>query len=90
MAGNPTQPTEQPANEEVEPQGDKPAGKPPNPLQVVGSVLAAAFGVQSSRNRERDFTRGSFGPFIAAGIIFTVLFIGALYLVVSTVLSNAR
>ena len=59
-----------------------------NPVQVVGSVLAAAFGVQSSRNRERDFTQGSFGPFIAAGIVFTVLFVGALYLVVSTVLSG--
>ncbi len=59
-----------------------------NPLQVIGSVLAAAFGVQSSRNRERDFKQGSFGPFIAAGIIFTALFIGVLYLVVTTVLSG--
>ncbi len=69
---------------------EKPAApeKRLNPLQVVGSVLAAAFGVQSSRNRERDFTQGSFGPFIAAGIVFTVLFVGALYLVVSTVLSG--
>ena len=61
-----------------------------NPLQVVGSVLAAGFGVQSSKNRERDFKQGSFGTFIAAGIIFTILFVGAVYLVVSTVLSNAR
>ena len=61
-----------------------------NPLQVVGSVLAAGFGVQSSKNRERDFKQGSFGTFIAAGILFTILFVGAVYLVVSTVLSNAR
>jgi hypothetical protein len=61
-----------------------------NPLQVVGSVLAAAFGVQSSRNRERDFKQGSFGSFIVAGIVFTALFVGAVYLVVTTVLSNAR
>ncbi len=61
-----------------------------NPLQVVGSVLAAAFGVQSSKNRERDFKQGSFGVFIAAGIVFTVLFVGTVYLVVTTVLSNAR
>lgn len=59
-------------------------------LQVVGSVLAAALGVQSSRNRERDFKQGHFGVFIAAGIIFTALFVGAVYLVVTTVLSNAR
>ena len=73
-----------------EPAADQTEDKAPNPLQVVGSVLAAAFGVQSRRNRERDFKHGSFGPFIAAGIIFTILFIGVLYLVVSTVLSNAR
>lgn len=60
------------------------------PRQVIGSVLAAAFGVQNSKNRERDFEGGNIGTFIVAGIVFTVLFIGALYLVVSTVLENAR
>ena len=72
-------------------QQQQPSSEPPkrlNPFQVIGSVFAAAFGVQSSRNRERDFSHGSFGPFIAAGIIFTILFIGALYLVVTTVLSG--
>ena len=60
------------------------------PLQVAGSVLAAAFGVQSSKNRERDFKGGSFLPFIIAGVLFTALFVGSVYLVVSTVLENAR
>lgn len=61
-----------------------------NPLQVIGSVLAAAFGVQSSRNRERDFKEGRFVTFIIAGLVFTALFVGTVYLVVSTVLENAR
>lgn len=60
------------------------------PLQVVGSVFSAALGVQSSENRERDFKKGRFGVFIAAGIIFTALFVGTVYLVVSAVLSSAR
>lgn len=60
------------------------------PLQVVGSVFSAALGVQSSENRERDFRKGRFGIFIAAGIIFTALFVGTVYLVVSVVISNAR
>jgi hypothetical protein len=67
--------------------------KPPGrlgTLQIAGSVLAAAFGVQSSRNRERDFKEGRFLPFIIAGILFTALFVGGVYLVVSTVLENAR
>ncbi len=64
--------------------------RPLKPHQVVASVLAAAFGVQSSRNRERDFKEGRFGTFIVAGILFTALFVGTVYLVVSTVLENAR
>ena len=55
-------------------------------LQVVGSMLAAGLGVQSSKNRERDFKQGLAGVFIAAGLIFTALFIGAVYTVVTLVL----
>ncbi len=61
-----------------------------NPLQVIGSVLAAGLGVQSSKNRERDFKQGRAGVYIAAGLIFTVLFIAALVTVVQLVLENAR
>lgn len=51
--------------------------------QVIGSVLAAGFGVQSSSNRERDFNQGSARQFIIAGIVFTVMFVGALISVVN-------
>ncbi len=61
-----------------------------NPLQVIGSVLASGLGVQSSKNRERDFKQGRAGVIIAAGLIFTVLFIAALVTVVQLVLENAR
>lgn len=60
-----------------------------NPLQVVGSVFAAGLGVQSSKNRERDFKQGRIGVFIGAGIAFTLLFIGLVVLVVQTVLNSA-
>lgn len=60
-----------------------------NPMQVVSSVLAAGLGVQSSKNRERDFKQGKFGVFIAAGIIFTLLFIGIVFTIVQVVLKNA-
>ncbi len=60
-----------------------------NPLQVVSSVFAAGLGVQSSKNRERDFKQGRAGVFIAAGIIFTLLFIGAVFTVVQLVLKSA-
>ncbi|TXS95806.1 DUF2970 domain-containing protein [Parahaliea maris] len=60
-----------------------------SPWQVISSVFAAGFGVQSSRNRERDFKQGRLGIFVAAGIIFTLLFIGTVFFVVQMVLKNA-
>ena len=66
------------------------ASGPPtlNLLQVISSVLAAGLGVQSSRNRERDFEHGRAGTFIVAGLVFTALFIGGVYTVVSLVLAG--
>ena len=60
-----------------------------NPFQVIGRVFAAGLGVQSSKNRERDFKQGRMGVFIAAGIIFTLLFIGTVVTVVQMVLRGA-
>lgn len=68
---------------------DEPKSQKLGPLQVVGSVFAAGLGVQSSRNRERDFKHGKFGVFVAAGIVFTLLFIGTLFAVVQLVLKGA-
>ncbi len=57
--------------------------------QVISSVFAAGLGVQSSKNRERDFKEGSPGMFIIAGLVFTALFIGGVYLLVQIVLKTA-
>ncbi|MDB2434432.1 DUF2970 domain-containing protein [Luminiphilus sp.] len=54
-------------------------------LRIVQSTLAAAIGVQSKKNRERDFEQGNAGTFIVAGILFTVLFIATIVVVVSAV-----
>lgn len=55
-------------------------------LQVAQSVIAASIGVQSNRNRERDFHQGSARTFIIAGLIGTLLFILTVCTVVSLVL----
>lgn len=59
--------------------------KRPTRWQVICSVIAAAFGVQSRRNRERDFSHGDPLTFIIAGLVFTALFVltlvGIVYLV---------
>lgn len=53
-----------------------------NPLsfwQVLLSVLAAAFGVQSGKNRQRDFSRGKPLHFVTIGLLATALFVLLLY-----------
>jgi hypothetical protein len=49
--------------------------RPPTLWQSWMSVLAAFFGVQSSENRERDFTRGKASHFILLGVVATVLLV---------------
>ena len=73
--------------DQVEPDSDQPKRKL-NPLQVLGSVFAAGLGVQSSKNRERDFKQGRFGIFLAAGLVFTLVFIGSVMAIVQMVLSS--
>ena len=58
-------------------------------LRVVKSIASAAFGVQSNRNREADFTQGNYRHFIIGGIVFTVIFVLTVAFVVSLVLKNA-
>jgi hypothetical protein len=53
---------------------------------VLVSTLAAAIGVQSRANKERDFASGRVAPFIVAGLIFTFAFIGVLVTVVHLVI----
>ncbi|CAI8880839.1 DUF2970 domain-containing protein [Methylococcus capsulatus] len=60
----------------------------PNLLQVIVSTLAGAFGVQSEKNRLRDFQHGSAKAYIVTGIIGTVVFVLTVYGVVRLVLSG--
>lgn len=53
---------------------------------VFLSTLAAAIGVQSKANKERDFASGRVAPFIWAGIIFTMLFVLTLTTIVRMVI----
>lgn len=56
---------------------------------IIISVLAAAIGVQSKKNQEKDFTaKGSIVTYIVAGIIFTVVFVITVIAVVKSVLTH--
>ena len=58
----------------------------PTMTQVFKSVLSAFIGVQSEANRKRDFEYGSFSNYIIVGLIVTVLFVGVIILLVSTII----
>jgi len=60
--------------------------KSPSILKVIFSVIAAAFGVQTGKNSERDFSTGKPLVFIAAGLIFAILFVITIIGIVSLVL----
>ena len=57
--------------------------------QIISSVLAAAIGVQSNKNRERDFTRAKPTTYIIAGAVFTLLFILSLAILVNIILKHS-
>lgn len=63
--------------------------KKPNIIQVIASVLASLFGVQSARNRERDFTKGDPKDFIGVYVALVLLFIIGMVIVVNMVLASA-
>jgi hypothetical protein len=63
--------------------------KPPTVWQTIQSVLASFFGVQSARNRQRDFTAGKPMHFIVVGVVMTVLFVLVVVLAVKLALSQA-
>ncbi|MDN3652848.1 DUF2970 domain-containing protein [Thalassotalea ponticola] len=57
--------------------------------QLIGSLMAALIGVQSERNRQRDFYHGKASHFVIAGVIGVVIFVVLLLVVVRTVISVA-
>ncbi|HCP56413.1 MAG: DUF2970 domain-containing protein [Pseudomonadaceae bacterium] len=54
--------------------------------EMLQSIIAAAFGVQSGKNRSRDFSRGKPSHFIILGLLATLVFVLVLYALVRTVL----
>ena len=67
----------------------QPPEKPPTLGQVIASVLASFFGVQSSKNRERDFKHGKAANFIVIGLLATATFVVVVYLAVRLALKAA-
>lgn len=58
-------------------------------LTVLVSVFRAWFGVQTEKNRQRDFSSSNPTPFIVAGIIFAVVMVIGVIIAVNVALSTA-
>lgn len=63
--------------------------KPLTLWEMLQSVLSAALGVQSGKNRGRDFSRGKPSHFIILGVLFTAAFVLLIFAVVKLVLHFA-
>ena len=63
--------------------------EPLNWKEMLQSILAGALGVQSGKNRSRDFSRGKAHHFIVLGVVFTAIFTITLLLIVKLVLHLA-
>ncbi len=57
--------------------------------RIAQSVGAGLIGVQSRKNRERDFTEGKPIHFLVGGVIGTVLFLLAVWLLVQYLLATS-
>ena len=58
-------------------------------FQVISSVVAAMFGVQSDKNRQRDFKKGKLWQYIVGGLLFAGVFIAILVTIVNLALSSS-
>jgi len=57
--------------------------------QVIMSMAAALFGVQSERNRQLDFTHGNPMHYIIIGVVMTALLVLLIYVIVQIILRQA-
>lgn len=69
---------------------EQPPRQRPGLLAVVKSVLASFFGVQSERNRQRDFEHGNPAQFLVIGLMATLVFVLVMWGVVSLILSAVK
>ena len=67
---------------------DKDSLKPLTFLEIFGSTIAAALGVQSFANRKRDFTRGEVRHFIVSGIVFVACFVVGMVALVNLIIGQ--
>ena len=72
-----------------DPDTDREQTRPLSLHEVVGSIMAALPGGQSSHNRARDLTRVTARQYIVAGLIATIVLVPLVYLGVKLIMRFA-
>ena len=75
-------------NQNNEATQDQSPPRKPGVGKIMQSILAGAFGVQSDKRRQEDFSSHSPVPYIVAGLLFTATFVVSLIIIVKLVLAN--
>jgi hypothetical protein len=75
-------------NQNNETAQDQNPPRKPGVGKIMQSILAGAFGVQSDKRRQEDFSSHSPVPYIVAGLLFTATFVVSLIIIVKLVLAN--
>ena len=57
--------------------------------QVIQSTLAGLFGIQSEKNRQKDFKQGSMADYILAGVVGVVILLIGMAVLVSSVIESS-
>ncbi|WP_062810536.1 DUF2970 domain-containing protein [Alcanivorax sp. NBRC 102028] len=70
-------------------QDHDPSSGKPTLWQTIHSILAGLLGVQSSKNRERDFTKGDAGNFIGVYVVLVVALVIGMVAAVNLVIDAA-
>ena len=63
--------------------------KAPSFIDILLSVLSAMIGVQSDKNRERDFNQGKLSHYIVVGVIVVIVFVFTLIAIVNNILEQS-
>jgi len=75
-------------NQNNEAAQDQNRPRKPGVGKIMQSILAGAFGVQSDKRRQEDFSSHSPVPYIVAGLLFTATFVVSLIIIVKLVLAS--
>jgi len=67
---------------------DKEEQTSPGIFSVILSVLAAMVGIQSDKNRKRDFEKGRMSHYIFVGIVMVAIFVFTLIAIVNIILED--